>query len=182
MLLSRHDDKNRVTILPRGEQNLVNLSRSMSLNYVNLFFFAAYGRHFLLLEKKREVWKCPKAVHDYQLILSTNAHPMPWRLVQSEEQGRVHEKMGIRDFSVTKKWAFVTFTSWKMRISWRSCHKKWGFHDVHVMKQNSSSHETVLCRDIPVTKLEPLMEFNEKPLFFFIKYVVGDQWLLQIWK
>ena len=50
-----------------------------------------------------------------------------------------------------KNWNFVTYLSWKMGISWLICHEKWGFCDFPVTKQNSSSHETVRFRDIPVT-------------------------------
>ena len=38
--------------------------------------------------------------------------------------------------------------------------------------------ETVRFCDILVTKLDTLMEFNEKSLFYLIKYVLGHQRLL----
>ena len=40
---------------------------------------------------------------------------------------------------------------------------------------NYSSYETVRFCDIIVMKLDTLMEFNEKSLFYFTKYVLGDQ-------
>ena len=117
----------------------------------------------------------------------------------SENSWRMSRKIGICDFSVTKNGDFVTFLSRKMRISWLSCHEKWGFRDFPVTKYgdfvtilsrkigisrriyhetNSSSHETIRFHDISVTKLDTLMKFNEKSLFYFIKYVLRDQWLL----
>ena len=76
-------------------------------------------------------------------------------------------KMGIRDFYVTKNEDFMTSISREFGILWRMCHET-----------NSSSYETVRFCDILVMKLDTLMEFNEKSLFYFIKYVLGDQWLL----